>query len=315
MTALNDSTPIIVGAGQCVERDYTESSPMDLAGRAASAALEASQGQGVAEAIDTITVVKIFSDSAPMWETKLGRSNNPPQSVAKRIGANPVHRIYSETGGNEPQTLLMEFFADLQAGERSCVLLCGAEAIKNQRNAERNDIALDWSEEFDEDFEDRGFGLWVVSQQERFNGLVAPMYYYSIMEEFRRQKQGFDRETYMARECQMLESLNRVAVENPYAQFPNPLSVDDMLAAEQLTHLYTKRMVAQDSVNQGAALLLTTVKPAAANAGSTSSATSRSSAENTASQSSNDSTRHVRTSHPANRSGSAVPSAQRAASA
>ncbi len=259
MTAHNDNTPIIVGAGQCVEREYTESSPMDLAGRAASEALAASGGTGVAEAIDTICVIKIFSDSAPLWASKLGRSNNPPQSVAKRIAANPRHRIYSETGGNEPQTLLMEFFADLQAGERDCVLLCGAEAIKNQRNAERNGIELDWNEEFEEELDDRGFGLWVVSQQERHNGLVAPIFYYSIMEEFRRQKLGFDRDTYMERECRMLESLNRVAAENPYAQFPNPLSTEEILGAEPLTHLYTKRMVAQDSVNQGAALLLTTV--------------------------------------------------------
>ena len=167
MTTHNEDTPIIVGAGQCVEREYTEASPMDLAGRAASAAISASGGRGVGEAIDTICVVKIFADSAPLWESKLGRSNNPPQSVAKRIGANPAHRIYSETGGNEPQALLMEFFADLAAGERECVLLCGAEAIKNQRNAERNGIALDWNEEFDEELEDRGFGAWVASQQER----------------------------------------------------------------------------------------------------------------------------------------------------
>ena len=107
--------------------------------------------------------------------------------------------------------------------------------------------------------EDRGFGAWVVSQQERHNGLIAPVYYYTIMEEFRRQKQGFDREMYMERACEMLESLNRVAVDNPYAQFPNPMTAEEMMAAEPLTHLYTKRMVAQDSVNQGAAVLLTTV--------------------------------------------------------
>ena len=56
-------------------------------------------------AIDTIAVVKIFSDSAKIWATELGRSNNPPQSVAEAIGANPDSRIYSQTGGNVPQSL------------------------------------------------------------------------------------------------------------------------------------------------------------------------------------------------------------------
>ena len=254
-----DNTPIIVGAGQCVERDYTESSPMDLAGRAASSAIEASGGTGVGAAIDTIAVVRIFSDSAPMWASKLGRSNNPPQSVAKRVGAAPQHRIYSVTGGNEPQSLLLEFFADLQAGRRDCVLLCGSEAIKNQRNAERNGLALNWDEVFDEPLEDRGFGVWVASQQERHNALIAPIFYYQILEEFRRQKLGLSREDYQAQMARLLTSLNAVAVNNPYAQFPGPLSEADILGADPLTHLYTKRMVAQDSVNQGAALVLTTV--------------------------------------------------------
>jgi acetyl-CoA C-acetyltransferase len=257
--AVGENTPIIVGAGQCVEREYTENPPMALAARAAAAAIAESEGQSVAEAIDTVAVIKIFSDSAPMWASKLGRSNNPPQSVAQRVGANPEHRIYSVTGGNEPQSLLMEFFADLQAGRRNCVLLCGAEAIKNQRNAERNGVELDWNEEYDQPLEDRGFGTWVASQQERHNGLVAPIFYYQILEEYRRQKQGLSREDYRAQMAQLLQSLNAVATENPYSQFPNPLKTDDILGAEPLTHLYTKRMVAQDSVNQGAALLLTTV--------------------------------------------------------
>lgn len=237
---------------------------MDMAGRAANAAIDASGGQGVAEAIDTIAMVKIFSDSAPTWANELGRSNNPPQSVAQRIGASPKHRIYSETGGNEPQTLLMEFFADLQEGTRDMVLLCGGEAIRNQRNAERNGIELNWTEEFDEPLEDRGFGVWVVSQQERFNGLIAPVFYYTIMEDVRRQRLGFGWEDYSARECDMLAAFNRVAVQNPYAQFPNEMSAEEIAAADPLTHLYTKRMVAQDKVNQGAALLLTTVGKAKA---------------------------------------------------
>ncbi len=257
-----DNCPILVGAGQCVERDYTQSSPMDLAGRAASSAIEACGGTGVAAVIDTIAVIKIFSDSAPMWTSKLGRSNNPPQSVATRIGAAPEHRIYSVTGGNEPQSLLLEFFADLQAGRRDCVLLCGAEAIKNQRNAERKGLALNWTEEFDEPLEDRGFGVWVASEQERNNALIAPVFYYQLLEEFRRQKQGLSREDYQAQMAKLLTSLNAVAVDNPYAQFPGALSEDDILSADLITHLYTKRMVAQDSVNQGAALILTTVAKA-----------------------------------------------------
>ncbi|TNF89221.1 MAG: acetyl-CoA acetyltransferase, partial [Gammaproteobacteria bacterium] len=173
---LPDSTPVLVGAGQAVEREPTTSSPMAIASRAAGAALEDSGGQAVAAAIDTIAVVKIFSDSASIWATGQGRSNNPPQSIARAIGANPRHRVYSQTGGNEPQSLLMEFARDIAAGERDVVLLAGAEASKNQRNAQRNAIPLDWEENFDEPLEDRGFGKFVANNQERFNGMVMPVF-------------------------------------------------------------------------------------------------------------------------------------------
>ncbi|MEM6963073.1 MAG: hypothetical protein AAF550_15205, partial [Myxococcota bacterium] len=251
-----------VGAGQSVERDYSESSPMDLAGTAAKAAILNSGGDRIADAIDTIAFVKLFSDSAPIWACKLGRSSNPPESVARRIGAKPRDRIYSETCGSVPQTLLIEAFADLQAGRRECVLLCGAEAIKNQRHAERNTLPLDWNENHEAKLQDRGFGPMVVSPQELHNGLPAPIYYYSLMEDFRRQSLGFSTAEYLRHECELLMSLNEVAASNPYAQFPAALSSDDLLGAEHVTQIYTKRMVAQDSVNQGAALLLTTVEKA-----------------------------------------------------
>ena len=256
---VSDNTPILVGAGQYVERKPTESSPMHIAASAAQAALAATGGSGVVQAIDTIAVIKIFSDSSSLWATEQGRSNNPPQSIAKVIGANPEHRIYSETGGNEPQSLLFEFFADLAAGRKDMVLLAGSEAIKNQRNAKRNGLTLDWEENFDEPLEDRGFGKFVANNQEISNGMVMPLFYYILIEQARRLKLGMDKESYLADTARMLEEFSAVASRNPYSMFPTAMSAEEILSAAPLTDLYTKRMIAQDSVNLGAALLLTTV--------------------------------------------------------
>jgi acetyl-CoA C-acetyltransferase len=256
---VNDNTPILVGAGQYVEREATATSPMGIASAAAQAAIASCGGSKIAEAIDTIAVVKIFSDSAKLWESDQGRSNNPPQSIAEVIGANPGSRIYSQTGGNEPQSLLIEFFADLAAGRRSMVLLAGSEAIRNQRTAQRAGINHGWDEQFDQELEDRGFGKFVANNQERYNGMVMPLFYYIIIEEARRQKLGLSRDDYLAQLGQMQESFSAIAADNPYSQFPGSLSAQEIIDAEPLTHLYTKRMIAQDSVNQGAALLLTTV--------------------------------------------------------
>ena len=256
MDAVPDNTPILVGAGQVVEREATHNSPMNLASRAAAAAVENCGGSGVAQAIDTIAVVRLFSDSAPMWACPFGRSNNPPQSVARYIGANPQERIYSQTGGNQPQLLLLEAAKAIASGDKSMVLLTGSEAIRNQRTAQRKEEAPDWAEEFDEGMDDRGLGLMVATQQERHNGMIMPVYYYIIIEQARRARLGLDVDAYRAACGELLETFSRIAANNPYSQFPGPMSADDILGADPMTHLYTKRMIAQDGINQAAAVIV-----------------------------------------------------------
>ncbi len=260
--SLADGTPILVGAGQVVERGATADSPAMLAAQAARRALVHAGGKGVAAAIDTISVTRLFSDSMGIPACPFGRSDNLPMSIAQAIGADPAHRIYGQVGGNEPQGRLIEFARDIARGERSVVLLAGAEAVRNQRNAERSGRELDWSESFDETrypLEDRGWGEFFVTRQEIANGLLAPMSYYALIDQARAFARGRSTQEQRAAMAQLLASLSAVAATNPYAQFPDTLCVDDILAATPLNHLYSKRMVAQDGVNQGAALLLCSV--------------------------------------------------------
>ena len=111
MTAIAppDHTPIIVGSGQ-----YTElladgetpllNPPMALAATASQTALD---DAGIpADQLDTIAVIRLFSDSAPAWRCPFGGSDNPPASIAQRIGAQPAQRIYSNAGGTQPQQIL-----------------------------------------------------------------------------------------------------------------------------------------------------------------------------------------------------------------
>lgn len=260
---LSDSTPILVGAGQVVEREANDISPMALASQAAVNAIKDCEATGsaavIAEAIDTICVTKLFSDMGRLWAGKCGRSDNPPESIATCIGASPDHRIYTETGGNQPQSRLIEFARAIARGERSVVLMAGAEAIKNQRHAERNKRELDWSEQFEEVLEDRGFGESSATSQEIKNGLYNVVYYYSLIEQAQRHTAGRSIEEHRYAMARLLESFSAVAAGNPYAQFAGSQSAEEILAAPAMTHLYSKRMIAQDGVNQGAALLMCSI--------------------------------------------------------
>jgi len=261
---LADNTPILVGSGQVVQREATADAPMTLAADAARRALAHAGGEGVAAAVDTVAITRLFADSMGMPECPFGRCDNPPLSVARAVGADPTHCIYGQVGGNEPLARVIEFAGDIARGERSVVLLAGAEAIRNQRSAVRAGQALDWSEAFAADqahceLEDRGWGDFFVTRQEVANGLLAPMYYFGLIDQAQAFAAGRSTGEHRAAMARLLAPMSAVAAANPYAQFPQQLTAAEILAAPPLNHLYTKRMIAQDSVNQGAALLLCSV--------------------------------------------------------
>ena len=102
-----DNTPILVGAGQFTEHlqpdiDNPLSAPVELAARAAQAALDSAGGNISGGDIEAIATIRLFSDSAPAWACPFGRSDNPPASIARRIGARPNWNIYSNAGGDQP---------------------------------------------------------------------------------------------------------------------------------------------------------------------------------------------------------------------
>ncbi len=254
------STPVLVGAGQLVRREAGDESPTDLASNAAKLALTDTGADNIQAHIDTICFTRLFSDMGHLWPCKFGRSDNPPESVAQAIGAKPRDRIYTATGGNEPQSRLIEFAADIARGEREVVMLVGAEALKNQRSAERQQLDLDWNEQFpDAAMDDRETGIDVATSQEMNNGLMNVMYYFALIEQAQRHKAGQSVQEHQQEAANLLANFSEVAENNPHAQFTGRQTAEDILTAPPLTHLYTKRMIAQDSVNQAAAVLVCSI--------------------------------------------------------
>ena len=91
------STPILIGVGQVMEKGLAPelaSAPMELAAKAAAKAISDSGAEAdIAALIDTVAVVRLFSDSSNRLRLShgFGRAENPPQAVAARI-ANGGHR-------------------------------------------------------------------------------------------------------------------------------------------------------------------------------------------------------------------------------
>lgn len=266
-STLPGNTPVLVAAAQHVERITEDSgnqfsSPMDLA---ATAAREALIDAGITPTdVDTIGMVRLFSDSAKAWASPFGGSNNPPESVARRIGATPTHRIYTNVGGTQPLQLMMETCQSIASGEIDVAVLVGAEAIANQRFALKNGYQADWSEEFDEPLDSREYRKRLAAPQELSSGMSLPVHYYALIENLQGHRMGQDLSTHRQHMAEMMAPFSKVASNNPYAQFKTSYTAHDLAEVSRdnynIATPYSKRFIAQDAVNQSCAMVLTSIE-------------------------------------------------------
>ena len=268
-TNVDANTPIIVGVGQSIFREEvleSSPSPADIAAIAAKRAIDDTSCIAIADAIDTLAVVRIFAESYSKTHHPCGGSNNLPRSVANRLSINPDALIYSDVGGHNPQRLVNEMAEKIFNRQAEVVLLTGSEAIGFEKQARRKNVSVDWSEEVDPICEDRGLGKAMVSGGEIANGMLAPTQIYPLFEHAWRVKNGFTREQHRTVMADLFASFNTVAADNAYAFFPQHRTANQLTEVTNENFMvadpYTKRIVAQDAVNMGAAVLLTSVNKA-----------------------------------------------------
>lgn len=273
MTALPDCTPVLVGAGQASERPgtpgYQGLSPTDLAAAAARAACDDALGlPALAPHIDALYAVRTMADSQPAplrpQHAPFGGPDNVPGAVARRLGLQPAALVYSLVCGAEPQRLVAEACERLACGERQVVLLTGGEAISTTRAARAEGRTPDWRETDERPFEDRRANIGVLRTRHMTeHGLLTPSTIYPLFEQARRAQLGMDRAAYARAMGELLAPFSQVAAANPHAaggrirtaEAIATVTPDNRLIADP----HPISVVARDQVNQGAALLLTTV--------------------------------------------------------
>ena len=215
--------------------------------------------------IDTLAVVRIFADSRnrPRHDPGFGRADNPPRAVARRIGANPARAIYGNIGGDTPQALVNELAEGIADGEIGLALLAGGEALATARAAARAGIALDWNETSGGTLEDRGMGLALSSPHELAHGVGIPVQTYPLFENALRAELGHSLDEHLLHMGEVMAPFTQVAAGNPHAFFGQPREAAELARVggenPYICLPYPKLMNARDQVNQGAALLLTSV--------------------------------------------------------
>ena len=262
---MDDSTPVVIGIGEASEQidspDYRALSPADLAGEAASAALDdALDRTAIAPHLSVIAAIRQFEISWPNAVVQFGRADNFTRAVARRIGADPARAVLEPVGGQGPQHLVNEFAREIGAGRTDLVLLCGAEAISTVRHLATRGETRDWSEAIGGQLEDRGFGDLDVSMDLIRHGARSAISIYALFENARRARLGLSRAEYALEMGRLFAPFTEVAAANRHAMSPEVRTALDLATVSPENRLtadpYTRRLVARDQANQGAAVLL-----------------------------------------------------------
>lgn len=266
MTAIADQTPVIIGVGQFSERvqdeGYAALSHMDLAGKALAAALADCMADGdVAAAIDTIGAIRQFEISTPIATAPFGKSNNPPRSIGKRVGANPERAILEITGGQGNQKLIGEFATDIAEGRSEVAVVVGSEAISTVLSLTKRGETPDWSEEIEGELDDRGYGVsGMFDKPLLVHGATAPIPAYALLENARRAKLGLTPDQYRLEIGKLFAPFTEVAAANRHAASHEIHSAEELATVTTRNRIvaepYTRMTVARDQVNQAAAIVI-----------------------------------------------------------
>jgi acetyl-CoA C-acetyltransferase len=261
--ALDPRLPVVVGGGQWsnrVDRGASPLEPVDLMSEALRRAAEdAGPGARLLEAADAVWVVQLLS-----W-----RYANPAALVAGRLGIAPRDTALSPIGGNEPQALLAEACRSIAAGERDVVLIGGAESWRS-RSMFGGGKELGWTAQSPDDEPARR-----TSDEAPLNhpgeiarGIVMPTQVYPLFEQAFRHRLGRSVDEHLDHLGRLWSRFSAVAAANPHAWVQTALTPSQVRTATPdnrwITWPYTKVMNANNAVDQGAALVVTSVGKARA---------------------------------------------------
>lgn len=262
---IDPKTPIIIGVGQVVDRQVeSRCSPQSLRQIATERAIaDSSAVVPILQVIDQVIVVRTMLDSIPGIDQPFGQCKSPARTLAAALGIENARCEYSHVGGDQPQTLVNEAAESICSGDARAVLIAGAEATLAMKQSLRAQIMLDWSYSADGEEIDRGLGYPLLTPYELKNGLGSPTQTYPAFEHAIRMRRGSSREQHLQAMSELWAEFSRVAAQNPYAQFPEERSAEFLSTPSPenypIADPYLKWHVAQDAVNQGAAVILMSV--------------------------------------------------------
>lgn len=257
-TTLDPHTPVIVAVGQLEQRaaePATAAEPTMLLAEAARLAGADSGSARLLGAVDTVAVVRIFSN----------RYSDPGALVAAELGISPQRTIETDEGGNFPQSLANRAALEIQAGQSDVWLIGGAEAWRSRTAAK---AAGHWTtQDPDQQPTERVTnGEKLIHPNEMARRVIMPIEFYPLFENALRAAQGWTIDEHRDRLARLWARFSEVAATNPHAWIQRaytPAEVREATPDNRMVGFpYTKVMNANNAVEQAAAFVMCSVEKA-----------------------------------------------------
>ncbi len=252
---LNPRTPVLVGVGQLknhVKDLGAAVEPLSMM-LTASRKAEADTGVSLLDKVDSVRVVR------GVW----GYSN-PAQAIADRIGAADAQTAGTLFGGNQNQALINQTAKEIFAGKVELVLITGAENGYSAAKARKTGVTLSATEAPGEP--DVVFGHDQKSEHhenEIAKGIRTAIQVYPMYENAIRHARGESMDGHLARVSGLWSRFNDVAQRNPNAWIDYNLTPEQIATPSPtnraVSYPYPKLMNANNAVDMGAALIMTSV--------------------------------------------------------
>ncbi len=253
----DDRVPVIVGVGEIVDRpkEIAEGlEPLTLLEQALGRA-EQDSGSKLLGEIQSLDIVNFLS-----W-----RYRDPEIALCERLGIQPKHAYYGPVGGESPIRYLHEAAQRIARGECGVAAICGAEAQSTATKAERAGVKLPWTP-FAHEVEEPKRGAAFQKPMAVKLGVFRPITVYPLYEAAASAHWGQTPREAMAESGQLWSTYSNVASHNPNAWLKRRFTAEEITTPTPDNRLiawpYTKLMVANPTVNMGAAVLMTSLAKA-----------------------------------------------------
>jgi acetyl-CoA C-acetyltransferase len=247
-----DRIAVIVGVGEWIDRPASADQGMEPLRMMEAAARAAEQDAGAAllALLDSIDVVCELSWPYPA----------APARLAALLGAQPARAVYGPIGGESPIRFIHEAALRIASGESQAALVVGAEAEYTVGMARKQGVTLDWETRDDTPLV-RGKDF--LHPQAVLHGMALAPMVYPLFENAATASWGQTPRQAQQASAALWEKYSAVAAANPFSWLHEPLSAAEIGTPgpgnRMIAWPYVKHMVANPMVNQGAAVIITSL--------------------------------------------------------